>query len=867
MSTGRLIIQLGFAAYILFTLLPDSSTQIVTFPWVLLWQMGLLCLAIAGLLNLWRKGNPFYLLGSGFDWAIAAGFVTLCFSTMFSQFPNQGMWYSLIAFGYLIALYVTNNFLHVAINQDSNNLNQREVSPRNLGGINTSKNEDSYNSAILPILRFFGLLGIAVIIESLFLWATQVWIPQLAQFAKLNQWGLNLSYDFGDLGSRNAFPMGHQNYVAGFLMLVLPIFVSLAIAQKGSQKGMWRSVWLTAIAFGLLDLYTTSSRGGFLGLGTMLIYGSIVALCRNGRHRGLMMLISGSAIAIFGLMIGTNNRLRSIISGLMASFSNPSLASGELLFRAIAADAGWRMGLDHWLFGVGAGSAIMFYQQYRPAWSGREAELLFQLHSTPVQLWAELGIGAVITFVCLLVAIVSLFIKLHRSVSWQANSQNQAIAYGLFGSILGYGMLSITDYQLDVPAISGGLVIVFACLAYLGQVYTGELITLGFQKQPRLWLAIVATIYVVAAIAWLVPVNMAWQSSSVGFIYLAKAQNSLGTSKPEDLPEAIAEISKFQERLKLANQLSPWEPYYPYQLGWNLAELAVSYPNLPQSQVWQKDGLRWMKTAIATNPHNEVSYNAAAWLSLREGTASSAQEAETYFRRGLELYPLKRSLSFGLGVSLLRQGKTDEAIAAMTTEVIHDPMFITSPIWTDAAFQSLYPQVVANLDRLYSDNPSRALNLAVLRWWNGNPKAIAELKQTRNPTALLLAQAIANDTDALQSVKQNPQTPLEMVISAWLNPDQRQKLLERAYVFATNSLPDQRSAATVGAMGDRMNQSTNFDNWLRQTIPINSPLIINYRRARIGFGVVSRHMDGVIPVDFFNVSDRAEISLFFKELF
>jgi|GEM_PF-6612783 len=52
MSTGRLIIQLGLAAYILFTLLPDSSTQMVTFPWVLMWQVGLVCFAIAGVLNL-----------------------------------------------------------------------------------------------------------------------------------------------------------------------------------------------------------------------------------------------------------------------------------------------------------------------------------------------------------------------------------------------------------------------------------------------------------------------------------------------------------------------------------------------------------------------------------------------------------------------------------------------------------------------------------------------------------------------------------------------------------------------------------------------------------------------------------------------
>ena len=816
MSTGRLIVQLGIAAYILFTLLPDSSTQMVAFPWVLLWQVGLLCFAIAGLLNLWRREKPFYLLGSGFDWAIGSGLVTLCLSTMFSQFANQGMWYSLTVFGYFAALYVTNNFLHVA-----------EPKPISLEPKAIEKFSVK-SSAVLPILRFQGLLGFAVIIASLFLWITQTWLPQLNNFAKLNQWGLNLSYDFSDLQSRNWAPMGHQNYVAGFLMLVLPIFASLAIAQKG----MWRSLWLTAIGLGLIDLYTTSSRGGFLGLGAVVLYGIIVALWRSRGHRWLVVFGSGGAIALLAFLVSTNNRLRSLISGLVSSFANPAQGSGELLFRAIAADTGWRMGLDHWLFGAGAGSAIMLYQQYRPQWAGREAELLFQLHSTPVHLWAELGIGAVITFVFLLVALISLFIKLHKSHTWQANPQEQAIAYGLFGSLIGYGVLAITDYQLDVPAISGSLVIVLAGLAYLGQIHTGELISLGHQKQPRLWLAIIATVYLGAAIAWLVPVNTAWQASSVGFIYLSRAKEDLATAKQESLPEAIAAIDKFQDRLKFAHQFAPWEPYYPYQLGWNLADLAVNYPNLPQSSAWQKDGLAWIKTAIATNPHNEAGYNAAAWLSLsQDATEKSAQAAEAYFRRGLELVPNKRSLAFGLGVSLLRQGKNAEGILAMTTEVINDPIFMTSPIWKDAPFQNFYPQVLANLENFYRNNPRKALNLAALRWWNGSPNAVNELKQTGDPTAVLLANAIANDTSALQSVKQNPQTPLEMVISAWLNPNLRDKLLERAYVFATKSLPDTRSAATVKAMSDRMTQFTNFDDWLRSPLPANSPLVINYRRA------------------------------------
>jgi len=854
MSTGRLILQLGIAAYILFTLLPDSSTQMVSFPWVLLWQLGLLCFAIAGLLNLWRRDKPFYLLGNGFDWVVGSGVVTLCLSTMFSQFPNQGMWYSLTAFGYFAALYVTNNFLH-------------NPNP-NLSRVSENGRQESQ---ILSIVRFQGLLGIAVVLESLFLWTTQTWLPQLANFAKLNQWGLNLSYDFSDLQSRNWAPIGHQNYVAGFLILVLPIFVSLAIAQTGN----WRKLWLTATVLGLIDLYTTSSRGGFLGLGAILIYGIAVTLRRSRHSRRLIVLGSVVAIALLGFLVAANNRLRSLISGLVNSFTNPSQGSGELLFRAIAADVGWRIGLDHWLFGAGAGSAVMLYQQYRPQWAGREAELLYQLHSTPVHLWAELGIGSVITASFLVVAIFSVFTKLHKSHLWQANPQEQVITYGLFGSLFGYAMLAITDYQLDVPAISGSLVLIFASLAYLGQVYTNELITLGYQRQPRLWLAIIATIYLGAAIAWLVPVNRAWQASNVGFIYLSRALAGLESAKQEEQPEAIASVEKFQSRLQEAHQITPWEPYYSYQLGWNLANLATTYPNLAAAPAWQQDGLKWIKNAIAANPNNEAGYNAAAWLSLRQNTLTANQmanqianqEAERYFRRGLELVPNKRSLSLGLGVSLLRQGKETEGLAAITKELINDPIFITSPLWADPTFRSLYPQVVNNLEGFYAKDPNQSLRLAALRWWSGKSNAVAELQKTEHPTAVLLAKAIANDVESLQAVKQNPQTSLEMVVSAWLNPNLRDKLLERAYVFASRSLPDQRSARIVQAMRDRMGQVSSFDEWLRQPLEINSPLVLSYRRARLGFNVVSRHTDGVVPLDFFNVSDRAEITLFLSDLF
>ena len=851
MSTGGLIVQLGIAAYILFTLLPDSSTQMVAFPWVLLWQVGLLCFAIAALLKLWRWDQPFYLLGNGLDWAIGAGVLTLGLSTIFSQFPDQSMWYSLTAFGYAIALYVTNNLLHGWFHRK--------------------------DSGVLSVLRFQGILGLLVIIESLGLWAMQSWLPQLNKFAKLQAWGLSLSYDFSDIESRNGFPMGHQNYVAGFLMLVLPLLMGLAIMAAERRS---RFIWLGAIGLGLVDLYTTSSRGGFLGLGAMVIYGIILALWHYRHQRILVIGGSIGAIAGLGILINANNRLRSLIVGLINSFgSNPALGGGELFFRAIAADVGWRIGLEHWLFGAGAGSVVMLYQQYRPDWAGREAEILFQLHSTPVHLWAELGLGGVITILCLLVAIASFWIKLHRSQTWQNQPQHQVITYALFASLLGYGVLAITDYQLDVPAIAGGLVVILAMLAYLGQIHTGDWVALGNQKQPRFWLAMLATVYLFGAIAWLVPVNRAWQASSVGFLYLARAKAQLtevtsgqslqNSSEVKDL------VNKFQDRLKIAHQFAPWEPYYPYQLGWNLADLALSMGNQkePQVQAWQQEGLNWIKTAIAVNPHNEAMYNAAAWLSYQQGLFA---DAETYFRQGLQLHPLKRSLSFGLGLSLLRQNKVDQAIAAMVNEVIHDPIFITSPIWNNPSLQPLYPQIVTQVESAYStalnqapSNPSALLKLASLHWWIGKPDAVNELERSGG-SAKLLADAIKNDRQALSSVLQNPQTALELVIAAWLTPEQRPQLLERAYVFAT-AQPllenDGMAIAIMKAMGDRMGQVPNFDQWLRSPVPDNSPLVMNYRRARVGFGVVSRHIDGVIPVDFFNVSDRAEISLFLRDLF
>ncbi len=869
MGSGRLLGGLGLLIYAIFVLLPGSSTQAITWPWVLIWQTGLFCLGTVTLLRLWQRQQPFWLLGNKLDWAIAILFISLCLSTIFAQFPAQALWNSLIGFALITAIYTTHHYLHQGSRQST----------------------DRKNNNLIWLLTFQGGLSLAFIIESLVLWITITFIPNISLLNQLRQIGINLSYDFSDIESRNWAPLGHQNYVAGFLMLAIPLLVGLAIMQK---RG--RAIWIVGAGLGLLDLYTTSSRGGFLGISVLLLVAILVLLLRSKAR--LQILLGGmGAIAATAILILFNNRLQSLVLSLLSG-----RGGSELLYRIIAGYTGGQIGLDHLAFGAGPGSAALLYQRYRPAWAGREAEMLFQLHSTPVQIWAELGSAGLLATAIAILALLGLFVRLHFSSSWQRDRTQQVITYALFGGLLAYGVQAITDYQLDVFAISGSLVITIASLAYIGQIHTKELVTLGDYPQPRRWLAATITAFSAAAIVWIVPVDAAWHFSAIGFNSLDDITYDI---KNGDLAKAQEGLQKFKQNLQRSHELASWESYYPYQLGWNLGNLSKLYPDAAVRDRLGQEGLVWLKKGIQSNPNQEFGYNSAAWLSLDRG---NTKEAEAFFRHALELVPAKRGLFYGLGSSLIRQNKSDAGYAAIAREWLNDPISITSPIWPAIAWQkqiflNSVPEILGNLssnlpstiaklsgqgivfqsaqqlDNLYkqlltttpkqSELYAQLLHTrAMIDWWLGKPNAIEQMRKVGNPTAQMLANALEDKKVALQSVIDNPSTPAEMAIAAWFKPDRRSLLLEKAWAMATRSLPDKDSAAIVDAMTKRMNQSTSLDEWLRKPLQPNDPLILRFRRERTGFGVISRHDDSTVPVaDFLQVESNAIIATFFSSLF
>ncbi|NEQ31272.1 MAG: O-antigen ligase family protein [Leptolyngbya sp. SIO4C5] len=809
-TDGQLLCLLTAIAYGLFTLLPGSNSLMVLWPWVFVWQVTLALPFIWLLWQLWHKPSSNFRLGNGWDWGAGLTVLGIGLTTILAEFPQQARWYGWAALCGVAALYALSGWL-------------------------------TCSRRWYALLVFQAGLGIAFIVLSLGLWIGQTYLPELDRLQTLQQYGVVAEFNFGYTSLRNWHPIGHQNYVAGYLMLILPLLAGFSLIQKGWRR--W--IWLAGLGLGLVDLYTTSSRGGFLGLAVLGVATFLLALWRSQLPK-LWLWLSGLGFAgILLLLVWTNSRLRSLIQGVLTGQSG-----GEVAYRLITNLIGWRMGADQPLTGVGLGGVPIVYQEYRPAWAGREAELAFQLHSSPAQLWGEMGVWG------LLIPLVAIGLLVSSSYRWATQSSprpHQVLVWSLLGGLLAYTVMSLTDYQLDNLCISGALIIFLAALAHEFR----QPLETDSQTGDRLhkWLfGLLAGFFLVVQL-WLVPVHRAWAISNSGFAALNRG-----------------EFAVFVDRLKTSHQLAPWEPYYAYQLAWNLGEASYQTASNPaQSAALRQEAIEWFERAIAISPYQEFGYSNLGWLQVQENPAAAVQA----FARSAQLVPAKQGVFFGLGFSLLLEGQRDLAVEALTLEALRHPLLITSPVWQSGILSTVYGPVMQSLEQRYTALLEQAENNELirylhqsrgsLRWWRGD---LAAARQDWQAVDSSLGQAlIALEQNQLSPAAVNalPNSPGKYAILAWLQPDQRIEYLERAWVSAPDDLPQLDEAlppeTIIQQLAETMDAADSLKGWLR-TAPTWNP-----RSNRLGFGALSRHIDGPLPTDYYPRTERLPMSHFFDSLF
>jgi len=259
--TGQLLGVLSALLYALLALAPDSTTRVLAWPGVAVWQLTLATPLLWLALHLWQQ-QRIRLLGGGWDAPFGVAAIALIVSTLAAAFPEQGLWTGWAGLGGLAVPYA----------------------------IAQTPNPTRWLQAVAAI-------GVGFAFVSLGLWTTQTWLPELARLGELEAaTGADLPYRLSVLELRNWAPLGHQNYVAGFLALVLPLQAGLGWQARGWQRGLWWS----GVGAGLLALFATGSRAGAIALlVAVAIAGGLLARRQlAGRWVGLGV----GAIAVFALL-------------------------------------------------------------------------------------------------------------------------------------------------------------------------------------------------------------------------------------------------------------------------------------------------------------------------------------------------------------------------------------------------------------------------------------------------------------------------------------------------------------------------------------------------------------------------------------
>ncbi|MBT9311362.1 O-antigen ligase family protein [Leptothoe kymatousa] len=702
-----------------------------------------------------RLQQPFYRLGFGLDWLALGVGVSLVVSSVGATFPLLALQNGLMVICYGILLY---------------GLRNTRWSPQQL-------------------------------CEGL------VWVGAIAAIISLALWrptpDMWLSDNFYD-AIRNRFPLGHHNFTGGYFVLVMPVACGLARLHQA-----WRR-WL----YGLLGiviamaLYASGSRGAWLG-GLILI--TITLVCSIARSRGktrlVAMSISSVALCLVLILAGSNPRIRSLVVDFHPQnltnleTSTGILNDGPTVDRIFMAQATANVIKHRPLIGLGPGNLGRLYERYRPLATGNGLSQVQQVHNTPLQLMVELGVLGVLGYLALGLCIARLTIVSYRSGTL-SSPRDQRLSVTIAMGFLGYGISSLSDYQLENIPIAATLTILLAALTKLG----GASSTTQFSRGIRRWSSVLI-LMVVALVAQF------WLRSDLALWITHQGLTSINQGN------LIQSDNKFYT----AAALTPWDPT-PSALGAQQLTEITPTANDENQKILRQEALDLYRRALQAAP-NDIWFNQnLAVLAWQTGDVQTAHRA---IAKVVQLSPRSKNHSYYLlGLTEQALGNIDGAIEAWALECLINPQAILFTNWDqelgpfrEAIFAQVAQHYQTILEKLTPDHPihtSLENQIRTLGWWSeqlstsdlssDRPllQALFVSEENKDRAGALLDQCIADIPEDITACR---------LIKAWLTP----KTLD-SYLSTVNL-----DLAEQTVLQDHIKEHRNLKTWMRSTTqPINS---------------------------------------------
>lgn len=660
------------------SLTSNSATRIYAWPWYLVWQTAILSLLLAGSLTAWSLHRSNRQVPHGL--ILVVGLMAIAVSAVASSRPTRSMEWATVWWALVALVMVAEGWI-------SSFPDRRQ--------------------AVRILAHCLGIVALIMGMLSVFRWGMGDLPMQLGLIDALNREIGEPVLSLSILEVRNPHPFGHWNYLAGACLLVLPWVTWLA----RQTTGRWQWLWITGGITILVAIISTASRGVFLGLLAMVCSFVAIAASMRWATKSRLWAIGGGCAALCILVGVLNPRLVSSLTSLVSAGSTRVDLTRSHMFRA-----GWMMGLDHPLSGVGPGMATANYPIYRGNLAAGYEDN-FQLHNTPLQIWAEFGLVGMVALAGAITASFRPFLSAIR----QGRKEIVSWSIPAVVALAGYAVFSITDFQMDVPMIWLLVGLNVAVLAAIPGATGQRPKSRTTRGSIALAIPLLLTTFTIASACNVVRNSWARHEFRLGMAALNRG-----------------DTSQFLNQCEAAAGWAKDDEYYLNEIAAvHLLSLQAA-SGKDEKDTQRRQALSALQRSLTINPEQEFCYFNLGWLQLDEAPA----EAIESFLKSARRVPDREGVYWGLGRSLLASGHREPAMSAFALECAVQPQTLVSPLWEDqpyAGFREIvrgklggyYESLLKNIRATPTLSGKIKSRLLVAEWWFAEtfeaPSAAAEL--------------------------------------------------------------------------------------------------------------------------------------------
>lgn len=274
--------------------------------------------------------------------------------------------------------------------------------------------------------------------------------------------GVDFSFWKGYSGRQKVSGLfGNVNYFAEYLIMLLPIAVSLFLVSQNKLK---KTLLLIGILLMGGSLILTFTRGSYLGFGVSLIFMFLLYLSHQGKNfikenkkTFILLLIAILVVTLLFILPNPLNKPGTVISKIKGRISITQVSQDSSLKRRVAT---WKftsmMIKDHPLLGSGIGTYKYNTLRYQAKFfdQGQNRTLYpygfaDKAHNEYLQLCAEVGIIGLGIFIWLMVSYFNYGLKKLKSIK---DEYRQGIIIGLMGAVVAVLVDGIFGFPFHLPA-------------------------------------------------------------------------------------------------------------------------------------------------------------------------------------------------------------------------------------------------------------------------------------------------------------------------------------------------------------------------------------------------------------------------------